>query len=195
MRESIAAKNVGDGMVRAPFSGVVTERFIEVGEYVQASSRVVSIAQVDTLKLVFHLPERNFPDVQVGAVVHFRVAAYGEQQFEAKVARISGAVSVTRDIVVEAEVDNKDRKLLPGMFADMALVIGDEDLPSVPSTALFEQNGKTNIMVVKDGKLEQRIVQPVKTTAANVAVRRGLKPGDRIVKVADSKLKNGQKVL
>lgn len=194
-RKQIAAKNVGDGMIRSPFPGVVTERYVEVGEYVQSSSRVVSIAQVDTLKLVFRVPERNYPNVERGATAHFRVAAYGEEQFSAKVARVSGAVSQTRDVVVEAVVENADRRLLPGMFADIELVIGQEKLPAVPLSATFEQNEKLNVLVIRDGTLEQRIIQAAPTIEGLVPVRRGLIAGDRVVKDFDDQLKNGQKVL
>lgn len=194
-RQKMLAKNVGDGMIRSPFSGVITDRFIEVGEYVQSSSRVVALAQVQDLKLVFQVPERNFPDIKVGALAQFNVAAYGPTQFEGKVAHISGAVSDTRDVLVEAVVDNREGKLLPGMFADLELMIGTEELPSVPVSATFEQNGKVNVMMVRDKVLEQRIVQVARAVGEVLPVRRGLKIGDIIVKTADIQLKNGQKVL
>lgn len=193
-RQSIAAKNVGDGMIRSPFAGVVTERYIEVGEYVQSSSRVVSLAQVDELRLLFSVPEQNFPDVKVGADVKFRVAAYGEQNFVGEVVHISGAVRDTRDVLVEALVKNPDRKLLPGMFADVELFVGQESLPALPKSAVFEQNGKLNAFVVKDGLLEQRVVQPASEQGGHVPVRRGVKAGERVVVAQVEKLENGQRV-
>lgn len=193
-RQSIAAKNVGDGAIRSPFSGVVTDRYVEVGEYVQASSRVVSIAQVDELKLEFSLPEQNFPDVKDGADVAFRVSAYGEQLFFGKVAHISGAVRETRDIVVEALVQNPDHKLLPGMFADVELTVGTEELPAVPQSAVFEQIGKKNVFVVKDGKLEQRVIHPGEAIGEFLAVRRGVAEGEKVVATPSAELKNGQRV-
>ena len=191
---SIAAKNVGDGVIRSPFSGVITERYVEVGEYVQASSRVVSIAQVDELRLEFSVPEQNFPSVKLGATVDFRVAAYGAQRFDGKVAHISGAVRDTRDVIVEATVANPERRLLPGMFADVELTIGRETLPSVPETAVFESNGKLNVLVVKDGVLEQRVLQAAPELAGRVPVRRGVALGERVVGRYASNLKNGQRV-
>src|SRR5690606_38081991 len=158
-RQTLAAKNVGDGVIRSPFAGVVTERYVEVGEYVQASSRVVSLAQVDDLRLEFSLPEANFTHVKVDADVKFRVVAYGDTVFHGKVTHISGAVRDTRDVLVEAAVANPDRKLLPGMFADVELVVGQRTLPSVPKAAVFHMNGKSNVLVLKDGRLEQRVLQ------------------------------------
>jgi membrane fusion protein, multidrug efflux system len=193
-RQSIAAKNVGDGVIRSPFDGVITERYVDVGEYVQASSRVVSLAQVDELRLEFSLPEQNFPDVKVGAEVRFQVSAYRELTFDGKVAYISGAVRSTRDVVVEATVPNPERKLLPGMFADVEVTIGSEPLPTVPKSALFEENGKPNVFVVHDGTLEQRVVQTAPEQQGRVPVRRGVNVGDRVVSAKVDQLENGQAV-
>ena len=193
-RQSMAAKNVGDGVIRSPFAGVVTERYVEVGEYVQASSRVVSLAQVDELKLVFSVPEQNFPDVKQDAEVKFGVAAYGDQVFTGRVVHISGAVRDTRDVLVEAVVQNPDQKLLPGMFADIQLTIGQESLPGLPKSAVFEKNGKLNAFVVKDGLLEQRVLQAAPAQGDRVPVRRGLKVGERVVVAQVDKLQNGQPV-
>ena len=193
-RQSIAAKNVGDGAIRAPFGGVVTERFVEVGEYVQASSRVVSIAEVSELKLEFSLPEQNFPNVKVGADVSFRVAAYADQRFSGKVSHISGAVRETRDVIVEALVKNPDGKLLPGMFTEVELSIGHEPLPSVPKSAAFEGNGKLNVLVVKDGALEQRVLQAAPAVGDRIPVRRGVELGEKVVRTYAPGLKNGQPV-
>ncbi len=194
-RQRIAAKNVGDGTIRSPFSGVVTERFVEVGEYVQASSRVVSLAEVDELELEFSVPEQHFPQVAVGAPVHFSVAAYGEQTFDGEVTRISGAVRATRDILVEARVVNPDGKLLPGMFADIGLVVGSEHLPAVPKRAVFEKVGKSTVFVVKDGLLEQRVLQTALFGNDVVTVRRGVQPGEQVVTANTESLQNGQSVV
>lgn len=193
-RQSVAAKNVGDGIVRSPFAGVITERYVEVGEYVQASSRVVSIAQVDDLKLEFSLPEANFTHVKPDAAVAFRVVAYGDVVFHGKVVHISGAVRDTRDVLVEAVVPNAERKLLPGMFADVELTIGTRSLPSVPKTAVFEQNGKQNVFVIKDGHLEQRVLQPAAEWEGRIPVLRGVATGERVVAIPQPTLRNGQAV-
>lgn len=193
-RQTLAAKNVGDGVIRSPFDGVVTERYIEVGEYVQASSRVVSLAQVDDLRLEFSLPEANFTHVKVDADVAFRVVAYGDAVFRGKVTHISGAVRETRDVLVEASVPNPERRLLPGMFADVELNVGMRELPSVPKAAVFEQNAKQNVFVVKDGRLEQRVVQTAPEWQERVPVLRGLSAGEQVVAVLQPGLHNGQPV-
>jgi RND family efflux transporter MFP subunit len=193
-RQSMAAKNVGDGRIRSPFAGIVTDRYVQVGEYVQASSRVVSLAQVSDLRLEFSLPEQNYPDVKSGESVGFRVAAYDKELFTGTVSHIAGAVRETRDVLVEAAVKNPDQRLLPGMFADVELTIGQENLPSVPKTAVFEGNGKLNVLAVKDGVLEQRVLQPGPELGDRLSVRRGVVAGERVVAPYNPELANGQHV-
>lgn len=193
-RQRLLAKNVGDGMIRSPFTGVVTERYVTQGEYVQASSRVVSLAQVDELRLVFSVPEKNYPDVRLGAAVALAVAAYEGTRFPAEVVHISGAVRETRDVVVEASVKNPENKLLPGMFADIELKTGEEQLPSVPESATFFENGKLNVLVVSDGILVQRVIQPSPKVGDRIPVHRGVTLGEKVVATYDAKLSNGQRV-
>lgn len=192
---SIAAKNVGDGVIRAPFSGVVTERFIQVGEYVQASTRVVALAEVEDLHLNFSLPEANYPQVKLGSKVIFTVAAYGERQFNAEVIHIGGAVRSTRDVLVEAKIDNKEQVLLPGMFANVGLVVGKESHPAIAQAAVFTQNGKSNALVVKDGFLEQRVLRVVDSGPDLVVAAGGIEAGEKVVTPYRPELKNGQPVL
>jgi RND family efflux transporter MFP subunit len=193
-RQSMAAKNVGDGRILSPFAGVVTDRYVQVGEYVQSSSRVISLAQVSDLRLEFSLPEQNYPDVKTGETVAFRVAAYGKELFTGTVLHIAGAVRDTRDVLVEATVKNPDQRLLPGMFADVELTIGQENLPSVPKTAVFQGNGKLNVLVVKDGALEQRVLQPGPELGDRLSVRRGVVANEQVVATYSSEFTNGQRV-
>ncbi|HSC86850.1 MAG TPA: efflux RND transporter periplasmic adaptor subunit [Polyangiaceae bacterium] len=194
-RQSIAAKNVGDGNIAALFDGVVIERFVDVGDYVQSSSRVVSLAQIDTLRLEFSVPEANWTDVKKDADVSFRVAAYGDQIFHGKVRFVPGAVrETTRDLMVEALVENPGRKLLPGMFAEIELAIGSRKLPAVPKTAVFEQNGKLNVFVIAEGHLVQRVLQPQRDFQGFVPVVTGVVAGEKVVTTYSNALSNGQLV-
>jgi RND family efflux transporter MFP subunit len=193
-RQNIAAKNVGDGRIRSPFAGVVADRYIQVGEYVQPSTRVISLAQVADLRLEFSLPEQNYPDVKQDETVAFRVAAYGKDLFTGTVSHIAGAVRETRDVLVEATVKNPDQRLLPGMFADVELTVGSDNLPSVPKKAVFEGNGKQNVFVVKDGMLEQRVLQPGPEVGERLSVQRGVVAGERVVTPYAPELKNGLRV-
>jgi len=193
-RQSIAAKNVGDGRILSPFAGTVTDRYVQVGEYVQPSSRVASLAQVADLRLEFSLPEQSYPDVKLAQDISFRVAAYPGQLFSGTVSHISGAVRETRDVLVEASVKNPEHKLLPGMFADVELTVGHDSLPSIPKAAAFEGNGKLNVLVVQGGALEQRVLQLGPEVEGRISVRHGVSAGEQVVASYSPELKNGQRV-
>jgi membrane fusion protein (multidrug efflux system) len=132
--------------------------------------------------------------VKKGADVAFRVAAYGDSVFSGKVSHIAGAVRETRDLMVEAAVPNPDKRLLPGMFADIELTIGTKPMPAVPVSAVFEQNGKKNVFVVVEGHLEQRVLQPRPALEGLVPVVRGVAVGERVVRTHSPELSNGQTV-
>lgn len=194
-RQSIAAKNVGDGTIRAPFSGVVSERYVEVGEYVQAQSKVVSIVQSTEVRLQFTVPEANVPAVKMGADVSFLVAAYPDKPFHGTVRFVSGAVrATTRDLVAEAIVDNAEKLLRPGMFADVELSTGTRKLPAVPNASIFERQEKKRVFVVAGGRLEERVLQVGPVVGDELSVEGGVKKGEKVVVGNLANLLNGESV-
>jgi membrane fusion protein (multidrug efflux system) len=194
-RQSIAAKNVGDGTIRAPFPGIVSERYVEVGEYVQASSKVVSIVQSGDLRLQFTVPEANVAQVKMDADVSFQVAAYPDRIFHGKVRYVSGAVrETTRDLVTEAVVNNDDRSLRAGMFADVSLLTGSQVLPSVPVAAVFVRQEKKRVYVIANGQVQERILQYGPEIDGRLAVESGVKTGEKVAVGNLSNLLNGESV-
>src|SRR5690606_11520074 len=193
-RQNMVAKSVGDGVIRAPFAGVVTERMVEVGENGKVPSAVVSQSQASELRVVFSVPERNIPQVKLGAPVTLRVPAHGESPFVGRVSHLSGTVRATRDMLAEAVVDNADKKLVPGMFADVEVQTGTQTLPAVPTTAVFEQNGKLNVFIEHEDRLLQRVIHPLPGVDDLVPVSAGVKVGEHVVSPVCHKMKNGQRV-
>ena len=194
-RAALAAQNVGDGVIRAPFAGVVTERYVEVGQYVRQDSRVVTIVSADPLRLQIAVPEAQVANVKEGANVSFTVAAYPGRRFDGKVRFVSGALrSTTRDLIAEAIVPNPERLLLPGMFADVELTVGSQSLPSVPAAAVSEQDEQARVFVVVAGRLEERIVALGPKLGERVAIVRGVKAGEQVVVSGGTGLGNGRKV-
>lgn len=194
-RASMAAQMVGDGVLRAPFAGAVSERYIDVGEYVRADSRIVTLVDVSTLRLELTVPEAHLGRVTVGARVEFTVAAFPDRPFEAKIKRIGASVrTTTRDVVAEAQVDNADRQLRPGMFAMVRLVTGEEPRVVVPKAALVSRDGKDRIFVVNQGHAEERIVALGDVLGDVVVVSRGVDEGNDVVVSPDPALRNGQPV-
>jgi membrane fusion protein (multidrug efflux system) len=194
-RADLAAQNVGDGVIRAPFAGIIAERFIEVGQYVRQDTKVATIVSLDPIRLELAVPEAAVSKVAEGAVVTFGVSAYPDRRFTGKVRYVSGVVrSSTRDLVVEAISDNPDRLLLPGMFADVELMVGSQKLPSIPKASLISRDQQSRVFVVSSGHLEERVVALGPTHGDRVSVVRGVNVDDQVVVSDPSQLSNGQAV-
>lgn len=196
-RSSLAAQNVGDGVIRAPFDGVITERYVDVGEYVRHDTRVVTLVDPSVLRLEITVPETNISAVRAGANVTFSVAGYPEKSFSGELEFVGAAVrSSTRDVVVEATIAQGEgtELLRPGMFAAVRLVAGDATLPVVPKTAITTRDGKPSAFVVVNGRLEQRIVQIGDVIEDQIVVLRGLAEGESLVVAPNDSLRNGTKV-
>jgi RND family efflux transporter MFP subunit len=194
-RAQAAAIVVGDGVIRAPFGGVVTERYVEVGQFVRQDTKVVALVDLEQLKLEFTIPEANLSAVKEGSLVSFTVTAYPERSFEGTVKYIGASVrTTTRDLVAEAVVTNPDKALRPGMFASVALQTGDRVTAVVPKIAVVDKDGRSHVLVVVDGRVDERVVQTGTTTGDVVAVTKGLRTGDKVVVKPPEGLRNGQLV-
>lgn len=194
-RAQVTAQIVGDGVIRAPFVGVVTERWVDVGEYVRQDSKVASIVAIDTLKLELTVPEASFAAVKQGGALTFTVPTYPGRTFSGVVRYIGASVrEATRDLVVEAFVENGDRALRPGMFASIALVTGEAPAPVIPRSALVEKDGRDHAYVVVGQRIEERVVQVSAQLGDDVAVLRGITVGEHVVAKPAADLRNGQAV-
>jgi membrane fusion protein (multidrug efflux system) len=102
--------------------------------------------------------------------------------------------SSTRDLVVEAMVDNPERLLLPGMFADVSLHVGSRQLPSVPKAAISARADQSRLFVVADGRLQERVVALGPSLGDRVSVLRGVGVDEPVVVSDLTHLANGQAV-
>jgi len=189
--------------ITAPFSGVVTERYANLGTLVQAGTNsstqaipIVKLSQDDLFRLVIPVPESYVRFIRVGDPVAVRVPSLN-RIFPGKVARFSVDVrSDTRTMHTEVDVANPQRVLVPGLYAEAALQFDSkENVPSVPVQALNREGDKTSVLVVTaDGTLERRAVEVGMQTSSDVEIVSGLNEGEQVVVSDRSGLKTGQKV-
>ncbi len=156
----LALKKLDDTVVRAPIAGVVSERPVHVGEYIPERTPVVTIVQVNPLKLRTGVQERHAGIIQPGQSVEFRVESFGDTVFHGKVAYVSPSLDETmRTFTVESLVDNSDLRLKPGFFAKgVILTTRDENVLAVPDAAVSTLAGVSSVYVVQDGKIAQQTV-------------------------------------
>lgn len=181
-RVAVARQTVGDGTIRAPFAGLVAERYVSVGEYVRPDSRVAHLIDIDPLRLELTIPEQHMGAVRQGQKVDFQVGAFPNQTFSGVVHYIGPSVRAsTRDLVFEAVVANKEKLLRPGLFATAELDAGTQKLPVVPKTALRTDGETPRAFVIVEKHVEERVVQTGPQAGELIAVVKGLSAGERVV--------------
>jgi membrane fusion protein, multidrug efflux system len=190
-----AARVIEDAAIRAPFKGVIGERFVNVGDYVQPSSKVATLLVDDPLRLRISVPEPAIPFAREGTVVRFKALGLPDREFAATIKYVGREVRpTTRDMVDEAVVDNRERLLLPGTFVTVDLPVGEEPMAVVPKTAVLNPGSEPTVFAVVGRRLERRAVHTGAELADGIAISEGVKKGDRVVVQPSAELKDGATV-
>jgi RND family efflux transporter MFP subunit len=189
--------------ITAPFPGVVTQRYANLGTLVQGGTTsstqampIVRLSEDDLFRLVIPVPESYVQFIHVGDPVNVTVSSLN-RTFPGKVARFSVDVREdTRTMHTEVDVPNPNHVLVPGLYADAQLSLDKrQGVPTVPVQALNREGTRTTVLVVNsNGELEQRTLQLGLQTATDVEVTSGLNAGDLVVLSDRSGLKPGEKV-
>lgn len=192
----------GYQVVRAPFSGVVTQRFADPGALVQnggASSTaqpLMTLAQVDRLRVTVYLDATTASLVKAGTGVEIRPAERLDVVRQAKLSRVAGALDPrTRTLLVEADLDNRDRAFLAGGFVQVRLKVKATGRFAVPVEAVVLREGKSLAAVVQaDGRVRFQTLQLGEEEDQRIRVLGGLQPGDTVVLNPPLGLKDGDRV-
>lgn len=206
---------VAQKTIRAPFSGVLGIRKVNLGQYVAPGAAVVSLQQLDPIYLDFSLPEQEIGKMVLGTRIRASVDALPGQVFEGEVTAIEPQVDAnTRNFKVQATLPNPDRAVRPGGFAKVGFDLGGaRDVVVIPQTAVsFNPYGNAVFVVSKvkrkpgekdmQGKpltgdkfvVTQRFVKTGATRGDLIAVTDGLKPGEQVVTSGLLKLRNDAEV-
>ena len=184
-------------VVRAPFTGVVGERLVSLGDYVNTSTRLVTLQTVDPQRAAFDVPERYAPQLRVGQEVSFEVAAVADREFFGVVDFVNPVVQQpARTIRVKAMVRNRDRSLKAGMFIEARLttrVIPDAVV--IPEDAILPLQGADFVWVIVDGAATRRQVELGVRTPGMVQIRSGVEAGEQVVVGGLERLMEGAPVM
>jgi RND family efflux transporter MFP subunit len=189
----IAEKAVRDAVVRAPFSGIVSRRMVNVGEKVGIDSPMFTVVDLARMEIEAPAPASEIPGVKVGQVAQFRVDGFGERNFEGRVERINPAADPgSRSITLYLAVANRDGALKGGMFAKGELVLDKAAAaPVVPANALREEAGQAFVFTIEDGKVARRPVKVGMREGGYVEIQGGLEQGVPVVRARIMDLKAG----
>jgi len=156
----LAVKKLNDTEIRASVAGQVAERFVQQGEYIRENTPIVTIVQMNPLKVKTAIQERYAGLVRPGLTVEFSVESAPGQKFNGKVSNVSPSVDqATRTFSVEILVDNRDRRLKPGFFAKGVIFTHrDENVMVISEDAISTLAGVSNVYVIENGKARQQMV-------------------------------------
>ena len=187
--------------IEAPFKGTMGIRQVDVGDYVSPGTVIASLQDHSELEIDFTVPARYAPRLRAGLSVKVRVDAFPDKVFNAEVAAVDARIDAdTRNVLVRARLQ-APAGLLPGMFAVLAVDLGErQDVVTIPETAMtYALQGNTVFVIeaLDDGGLTANatVVQAGKVQDGRVAVLKGLKPGDQVVSVGQNKLYRGVRVV
>jgi len=196
-RVTLAQKALADTTVRAPFAGVVGERFVSVGDYVTRGTKVATVMRVDPLRVELTVPEQFVSAVATGREVTFEVDAYPGETFAGQVRFVSPSVTAaTRALTLEAIVPNSANRLKPGFFAT-AQIEQAAMLPGllVPATAVRTISGTARVFVLAGDRVEERVVMVGQAVGERLEITSGIKAGERVVASGVERVVDGVRVV
>ena len=194
--------------IRAPFDGRLGISTVNPGQYVNTGDKLVSLQTIDPIFVDFFLPQKQISSVKLGQNLKLRSDAFPGQEFVGQISAINPKIdTATRNVQIQASLSNQKQLLLPGMFANVAIDVGDKNkYITLPQTAITYNPYGSTVFVVKDGDKKDEQGQIVKvaqqvfvTTGATrgdqVAVLKGIEVGQMVVTSGQLKLKNGTPVI
>lgn len=183
---ALAQRMLADAQIVAPFDGVVGQRRISPGEYVQAGQPVVSIVQADRLRFTAGVPESHASVVRVGQQIEIQIDASRERCVTTTISRVSPTVvQSSRSLLIEADVPNQDLILQAGAFAEADVIVNaDAQAIVVPASAVSRFAGVQKVWLVSGGVARQQTVRIGRMDSARAEVIEGLAAGTTVVRDA-----------
>lgn len=176
----------------SPINGLVTERLYDPGDvYSSADGRIVTVIQIDKVKVQVNISEMYFPSVYIGMPVDIRLDVYPGEVFVGNISLIYPAIDpATRTFTIEITIPNSNEKIRPGMFARVMLNFGEKESVLVSDVAVQKQVGSNErfIFVIKDGVAHRRVITPGRIIGNEYEVLSGVVAGEEVVIAGAQKL-------
>jgi membrane fusion protein, multidrug efflux system len=189
------------GKIKAPFDGLITERFVDPGALVQDASSdnvspVVTIMHTDTVRVLIDVPEPDVPFVEKGDEATLVVDALPGRNFTASVTRFANALNPgTRTMRTEIDIPNPDQLLRPGMYGNITLSLDIiKDAVTVPAHAITVEKNNKYVYKVNDGKVEKVRIETGIDDGIRVQVVKGLTGGEDIIVKGNNTVSDGDTV-
>jgi len=201
IRSLIAKKTI-----RAPFTGLLGIRLVNLGQILSAGDEIVSLQSLDPIYVNFSLPQQQLGRIRSGLAVRVKTDALPGEVIGGTITAINPQVeNATRNVLVQATVANKGHRLRPGMFVNVSILLPEQDrVLVIPSTAVLNAPYSDSAFIVEPAAsgdngspgtvVRQQFVRLGERRGDFVAVIEGLKEGETVVSTGAFKLRNGQSV-
>ncbi|MBI3355454.1 MAG: efflux RND transporter periplasmic adaptor subunit [Nitrospirae bacterium] len=186
-----AETNLAYSYIRAPFSGYIAERNLDTGAYVTSATAststmsrgMLSLHDIDTIRVLIEVVEKDIPLVKIGQRAELRAEAYPERVFEGTVTRIVQALNrATRTMTVEIDLPNKDRRLKGGMFARVEVMVGTHrQAVQIPIDAVSRLEDVQYVYIVRDDKAQRVNVEIGARDDNRVEITKGLTGNEQVI--------------
>ncbi|WP_194776342.1 efflux RND transporter periplasmic adaptor subunit [Pararhodonellum marinum] len=183
-------------VIRAPFDGVLGLRMVSEGSFISSTDVIVSVVNIDPIKIEFSIPERYANSVKLGSKIFFSSNAV-EGEAEGVVYAIEPNIdAATRTLRLRAQSPNRDRQYLPGMFVRIKYVLGSQaDAMMVPAEAIIPDLEGYKVYIVNgEGRIEERKVTIGTRTDRRVQIVEGVEPGDLVLTTGVLQVREGMEV-
>ncbi len=176
----------------APINGKILEYKVVLGAMVDQSTEILTILNPEVLVVDAEIYEKDIAKIRIGQNVEISVPAYPREKFEGKVSYISDVLTEeTRTITVRAEIENKEYKLKPGMFADVTIYLNHQSEALVlPREAILDEKGESLVFLEISNKYIPVIVELGTREGNFIEIVRGIREGDRVVTKGNYQLKS-----
>ena len=187
--------------IKAPFSGELGIRQVNLGQYLAPGSIIVSLQNRNPIYVDFTVPERYLGELGLGQFITLNVQAYPEQSFQGKVTAINPGIDIeTRSVKVRATLQNTENYLRPGMFANVKVISNQQTtVLTLPDTAITFNPYGNSVFVVKDQQqgltVQNRQVETGMIRDGRIEVVSGLNIGERVVSAGQINLRNGMQII
>lgn len=183
--------------IKTPFSGNIGLRQISLGEYLAIGAPIANLQSIDPVYVDFNVPEAYMQQISVGDKVQITSASLSGQTYTGQVIAMDSTLDPdTRMLNIRASVPNKNKRLVPGMFARVNVIIPTkQNVLTVPQMAVQYSPFGDTVFVVQNGKAVQRYVNLGEQRGAEIAINKGLSAGETIISVGGNKLQNGANVI
>ena len=188
----LAQLKIKNSKIRAPISGVISDRLIKVGNMITTDQEVFEVTDFDPLLAVLKVPEHEMSKIQKGQQALLQVDAIKDETFEGKVLRVSPTVDPqTGTFEVTVSIRDESKQLRPGMFGRVRIVYDTHpNALMIPKNAVIEEDGMSSVYVIKNSMAYRQSINTGYSNGDNIEVLEGLAPSDTVVTIGQSSLQD-----